>query len=482
MAPKAKEAPKAKAAPKADSKAKAKPKVDKPKKEENPEDKIPKVDQPDRSAFDEACKKVNQEVENFQKKKADLDKRIGERSTGKEEFFQKKQELRAKLDEVQSRIDAFAGKKDELYKQIDSEKNADKEAQAQLKKMKGDMKFQTEAEIDKKIADIEFNMWTTSLSLKEEKKYLDEIKELKRCKPKVSKLKGMEAQMEGKKPGSNTEGLREEIQKQSSDIKEAKEQKRLISAEYAKLNEERQKQMADMPELFEERQKLQDQIQEKIKKRNELRDEFRDQEKAYNAYMNEIRKIRAEKAAEARLERQAEFDERRKQRQVDALDEQPHIAEITLIEQTIAWCKSVLPKESKKEDEVAKKTTDFNNPDGSMVMLKKEDREEEFYFAPTKKKSGKGGKKKEETGKKTIKHDAATFKLFDQLKLDAPLSTDEIPDLITKLEGQLEDYNNKVKDWEVNREEMKRKILAGEVEEKKEEKKEDEGAEEKDED
>merc|ERR1719420_1425969 len=82
----------------------------------------------------------------------------------------------------------------------------------QLAKMKNNIGYKSVEEIDKRIADIEFNMWTSSLSLKEEKKYLDEIKELKRSKPKVSKLKGMEAEMEGKKPGANTEGLREEIQ------------------------------------------------------------------------------------------------------------------------------------------------------------------------------------------------------------------------------------------------------------------------------
>merc|ERR1711937_247195 len=142
--------------------------------------------------------------------------------------------------------------------------------------MKGSLGFTSEADIEKKIADIEFKMWTNSISLKEEKKLLDEIKELKRSKPKVSKLKGMEAEMEGRKPGTNTESIREEIQKQSGDIKEAKEQKRMISAEYAKLNEERQKQMADMPELFEERQKLATQIQDKIRSRNEIRDAFRE--------------------------------------------------------------------------------------------------------------------------------------------------------------------------------------------------------------
>merc|ERR1719454_1908390 len=101
--------------------------------------------------MEEAIKKVNTDVEGLQKKKADLDKRIGERSTGKEEFFAKKQELRAKLDEVQATIDKFAGKKDELYKQIESEKVADKEAKDQLKKMKGSVGFASEAEIDKKI-------------------------------------------------------------------------------------------------------------------------------------------------------------------------------------------------------------------------------------------------------------------------------------------------------------------------------------------
>merc|ERR1711904_108838 len=158
-------------------------------------------------SLDEALKKVNTEVEGLQKKKADLDKRIGERSTGKEEFFQKKQELRAKLDEVQAKIVSFAGKKDELYKQIDNEKNADKEMKESLQKMKKSVGFSSEAEIDKRIADIEFNMWTSSISLKEEKELLDEIKELKRSKPKVAKVKGMEGEMEAKKPGADTEGI-----------------------------------------------------------------------------------------------------------------------------------------------------------------------------------------------------------------------------------------------------------------------------------
>merc|ERR1711957_1101250 len=63
---------------------------------------------------------------------------------------------------------------------------------------------------------------------------------------------------------------------------------------------------------------------------------------------------------------------------------------------------------------------------------------------------------------KPIKHNANTFQLFHSLKLDAPITTDDVPALLEKLEAQLVDYNNKVKEWEENKEATKSKILAGE--------------------
>merc|ERR1719424_1986534 len=342
----------------------------------------------------------------------DVTKRIGERSTGKEEFFAKKSEIRLRLDEVQGRIDALMGKKDEMYKEIDGAKAAEREAKEGLKKMKGSMPFGSEEDIDKRIADIEFNMWTTTMSLKDEKKALLEISELKRNKPKVSHVKNLEAAHASKTPGESTGVLREQTKAMAGNIKEAREEKRLISAEYAALNETRQKQMADMPELFEERQALNGKIQEKIAERNAIRDEFRQQERDFNSYLNEVRKIRAQRSASQRDERNAEWDEKRKERALEQLEEQPHIAEITLIEQTIAWCNS-LTGTKKEEVKVEKKDTQFNNPDGAMIMLKKEDRGEEMYFAPTKSKKGKkkaGGDSK--AGGGNIKHNVETFKLF----------------------------------------------------------------------
>merc|ERR1712061_443395 len=80
---------------------------------------------------------------------------------------------------------------------------------------------------------------------------------------------------------------------------------------------------------------------------------------------------------------------------------------------------------------------------------------------------GKKGKSKnkagkEEGAKKPIKHNAETFRLFDQLKLDAPITTDEVPALLEKLDAMLEEYNAKVKKWEETKAEKIRKLLAGE--------------------
>merc|ERR1712039_428845 len=105
----------------------------------------------------------------------------------------------------------------------------------------------------------------------------------------------------------------------------------------------------------------------------------------------------------------------------------------------------------------------FDNPDNTEVLLKKEDRDE-YYFVPTAKKKGKSKQKTWESdanGNKPIKHNAETFRLFDQLKLDAPITTDDIPGTLEKLEEKLEMYKDKVKDWEEKREEKKRRILEG---------------------
>merc|ERR1712194_382982 len=221
-------------------------------------------------------------------------------------------------------------------------------------------------------------------------------------------------------------------------------------------------QLGDFGEVAEQREQISSKIKELIAQRTQLRDDFNNAKREFQSYLAEQRRIKQEKYAEERKAQQEQWRLQKLEKQVEALDEQPYVSEITLIEQTMKFCKELLPKDAAvKRDET--KETVFNNKDGEEVLMKKEDRANESYYAPTKK--GKAAKKAKGAGedgsKKPIKHNAETFKLFDSLKLDAPITTADIPALLIKLEEQKLGFEAKVKEWEENKEEMKRKIKEG---------------------
>merc|ERR1711862_884186 len=174
-------------------------------------------------------------------------------------------------------------------------------------------------------------------------------------------------------------------------------------------------------------------------------------ERKFSEYLQEVRKLKAQRQADERNKRQEEYESRRRMREADKLEEQPFVAEITLVEQSIKFCNSLVAGRGVKEQE-EKKEIQHTNKAEEVILLSKADREEEFYFAPLKgKKKGKT-KSEKDSSSKPIKHDANTFQLFSKLKLDAPITTDDVPALLEKLEAQLEDYQNKVKDWEEKKE------------------------------
>jgi len=441
--------------PKADAAAKAKGKA-KAKKVEVQEDDKDKVQPPSREEFDEALAKIQEVIDGFQKQQADFSTKISARSGGKDEFFAKKAELRGQLDEFSAKIDALMEKKNDINKAMGDKRQEGMEMRNQLNKMKKSVGYTSEQDIDERIAAIEFSMRTDTISLKEEKDLLKEISELKKKRPQVSKVNKLEDGLQTRDFGTD---LKEQIKNINEEVALYRDGKRKVQEKMTELMEGRKEQLGDLPKIIEERDAIGKKIAEKVAERNELRGAFREKEREFNAYLSEQRKARQEKAMEERASRQAEYDKARRVRAAEKLDEQPHIQEMTLIEQTILFCKSLThSKDSEVKEE--KKETVHDNPEGTQVLAKKEDREE-FYFVPTGKKKGKSKNKggKAEGSAKPIKHNAETFRLFDQLKLDAPITTDDIPALLEKLEAQLENYKEKVKEWEVKREEMKRKII-----------------------
>jgi len=314
-------------------------------------------------------------------------------------------------------------------------------------------------DIDDRIASIEFRLVTESVSLKQEKEYLKEIQELKRNRPKVGQVHKMEASLESRDTGIN---LRENIGTINEEMALYRDGKRQVSQKLAELNEGRKEQLGDLPKHIEEREGLSKKIKEQMDKRSQLRDDFRAKEREYNQWRNEQRLARQSKMYEEANKRKAEWEHAQRIRKAEQVEVQPHVSEITLIEQTIFFCKGLVADRGPAQTE-EKKETKHDNPDGTEILVGKENRDEEFYYAPTaaKKKSKSKNKGSKEGGSKPIKHNAETFKLFDQLKLNAPITTQDIPATLEKLEEQLKSYKEKVAAWEIQKEDKKKAIMEG---------------------
>ncbi|CAE7453589.1 unnamed protein product [Symbiodinium natans] len=465
------------------------------------EDEKSKVPQPNKAAmgagvdgeeFDAKSEKIQEEINKLQEKQKKLTEKIQERSGGKEEFYAKKAELRAQLDVVTDKInglqekkDLFDGSQDEINKAVGNKREEGREMRSQLKPvlrntMKKTVGFTSQqeistafqhffrsflvkhlsrgllpTEINNRIATIEFQLCTESVPLKEEKKLLAEIQTLKKNRSKVDTMNTMEQNLANFDPGMSMKEQKDAI---NADIAQYRDEKKKIQDQMTELSEARKTQLGPIEEIQNERNAIGEKLRAKIEERNALRDEYRQQEREYWAYQQELRKARQERYAAERAEKQKEYDLRRKQREAEKLDEQPYVGEITLIEQTIKYCKGLVQskteekKDEKKEVSLASVGPAMCSlpargrhleivhdvPDGGEVLLRKEDREEEFYFAPLK--AGKKGKSKPKGSfylPGIQSNQSPTKGLFDQLKLDAPLSTEQVPALLEELEKQL---------------------------------------------
>merc|ERR1719424_1678469 len=435
--------------------------------------------------MEEKMNAITADIDKLKEKKDKLSEKINSRSGDKGEFFSKKSEISAKLAGFKEKIDALHAQKDELQNGVNEKKGEKTQMVQDVKKMKASIGYKSEEDMDERLRNIEYRLQTETIPLKEEKDLLKEMQEIKRNRPKVAQVNKLE---DGLSKFDSGGGVKETLQTIKEQIRNWMQEKSKVVEERDALNKEYEGKLGDN-NAYEERNELSQKIKEKQDERNKIREEFREEERNFRELLNKKRQEQQERYAAEREGRQKEWEEHSRQRKVDKLDEQPFVTEITLLEQTIKFCKSLTSgKEVEKKEE--KKDIEHNNMDGLQVLGKKDERDE-FWFEPTKAKKNKGSKTEGKKVTKPIKHNAVTFKLFDQLKLDAPITLDDIPSTLEKLEAKLQHFQKKVADWERTKEERKAKILAGDenvkddkedkAESKKEEKKEEEKAEEKEE-
>merc|ERR1712203_607118 len=170
-----------------------------------------------------------------------------------------------------------------------------------LHKEKKSIGYSSEADIDHRIATIEFKLQTESMPLKEEKKYMLELAELKKNRPKVAKVNKMEGDLTAFREGQSGGEMKAMIQEINAAMAKHREEKKGLQEKLAKIRDERKAKLGDVPQWHDERTKLSEEIQEKVKEKNAVRDEFKAKEREYYQYLAEVRKARQEKVQEERM-------------------------------------------------------------------------------------------------------------------------------------------------------------------------------------
>merc|ERR1712066_515102 len=189
-------------------------------------------------------------------------------------------------------------KKNELNQAMGNQRQEGIQMKDDLQKMKKSVGYSSEADIDNRIATIEFKLQTESMALKDEKKYMLELSELKKNRPKVAKVNKLEGDLTAFREGQSSGEMKATIQEINAAMAKHREDKKVIQEKLAKLRDERKAKLGDVPTWHEERQKIGEEIQKKVQARNTLRDEFKQTEREYYAYLAEVRKARQEKIQE----------------------------------------------------------------------------------------------------------------------------------------------------------------------------------------
>lgn len=421
--------------------------------------------QPDRDEYNEMIAQIEKRIQELKTEQSGIRQKIGAKSEGKSEYQSRKNDMQIKLREYEEIIQKHEADKTKCWNEIKASQGAATQNAKMMKSMRsqaipelGHNKVVTSVEdIKREIDKIEHEMQISHVSLKEEKNKIELIKKLKGLKPRFQQLEAASANMGGASD-TVTGPLKSRIDQLSTLINEAREAKKQQKIQFERLKEQREKVTRDMPELFEKADAITKQLGNEHMQRRALQEDFKRREREHNAARAEERQAKYDRQRADRLDRQADDQARRVERRQDAEEEQPFLYETTLIEQTVAYCKSLLPKQKVEvvEEEKAAPAAEL---DGRKVILSKSDRDEDFFFATNTKKSknkSKGKKKVQEvTENDKIKHTVESIQIFANLKMAPPVKVSDLPVCIEKLEKQKEQYADKIAKWKASEEERR---------------------------
>lgn len=317
-------------------------------------------------------------------------------------------------------------------------------------------------QIDEEIAKVEYRMAHMTLTLGEEKKAVQQIRDLTKSKEFVKEYTERMDRISADETsrGAILAKMKEKDEQLNQFKAQEQAQKAAIDALWAKSRTS-----LDVPALVEERERKHAEIKVHRERIKAIHNDFRAKEAEYWEKEKEWRAQTAEDRKKAYEEREAFRKEKEAKRKAWEAENfvEPYTDEIIICDQLVAYIQKlgVPGAEEEKGEEVAKKEVAAEGF-GKMVVSKKNRDEEDSFFGGLAKGKKKKGARQRDRGERFVSHSLDAISSFGKIKLAPPTGTGEFEETIEKLKEKKEEY---VKLQVVERE---KRALALEKEERKE--------------
>lgn len=404
-----------------------------------------------RPNLDEYWSEINQLQETLKNLRVclnEVQEQIGDLNKGGNDFHRRREDIRRSVDEVQRQIDLMETERNQLLSQMDNAAKTGRDMKTKIQGLKKSLGYQSSADIDEKIRQVEKLIMSSRLKVPEENKLIAEIRALERSKPLVEQYATMESEAALQSQAATLE-LRVRVDAIKEELKQLHGKKRGLNEQLSALVQARSQTTKPVRELSDQKDDLRRQIGEAKLKLSSVKQEMHEKKLQYDAYQETVNQARRAVKEEEKKRRVVGKQREQLQSELDELEEGCWSSEMQLLNQTVLYLTQLVEKskgaetvKSAQEEEESAIIPQSNN--GMVALKPKKDRDEEYYYkSTTKKKTDKKAKKQGVVDvNQPIVHDISILSDFSRLGYDAPLTLAECLPVLQILDEKLTALKN----------------------------------------
>eukprot|EP00741_Cyanophora_paradoxa_P020430 tig00021254_g19720.t1 len=442
-----------------------------------PAQRVKRFPQPNREQFEKQLAAINESMDECRKKLAEIKEQLDSREGNKGQFHDAESAELEKLKALQKVTRELNNERNAIRAELDALKSQPTGAAAGgaapvAPAPRAKPAFTSLEDINKQIRELEFQLATSTLSLKEEKQVLSDIKALQAAREAASGRDVAVAsvadssQNPAQKAKADRQAVFDRLKAKEDEIRRAREAEDAQRTVFENMRANRAASNSSVPTLIATRKILRDHMNELFQHSKQMRDDYfkRLQEWRINEKIwYEQTKHEREASRQARMQERKQRDDEREARRAEYMRRNPYEADLEMVDVIIAYLKPLNPNAEAAAPEpaaAAASSAPIAGTKDAKGFWRKRDDEEDLgglFGGLGKKKKGAEKKPAAPAAKKPERliHSVEKIAAFDKFKVKPPFMNTDVPAAIEALLAKKETMKKKEEEW-------KRRLEAGE--------------------